>query len=68
MSVKYKSTRGRQKGLSFEEVVLGGLAVDRGLYVPEQIPIFTSDQLENVIFIIYYIYIIHAQVSNNSFF
>lgn len=48
MTIKYKSTRGQQTGLSFEEVVLGGLATDKGLYLPESIPQFTTAQIENV--------------------
>ncbi|EHL00917.1 putative Threonine synthase [Glarea lozoyensis 74030] len=37
-SQKYLSTRGGSYGLSFEEVVLKGLAPDGGLFIPEQIP------------------------------
>lgn len=48
MSVKYKSTRGKQVGLSFEEVVLGGLATDKGLFIPETVPTFTLDEIEKV--------------------
>ncbi len=47
MSIKYKSTRG-QRSLSFEEVVLSGLANDKGLYVPEIIPNVTKSQLAQV--------------------
>lgn len=36
----YRSTRGGQTGLKFDEAVLQGLATDRGLLVPEQIPSF----------------------------
>ena len=49
MTIKYRSTRGKQNGLRFEEVILGGLATDRGLYVPESIPTFTIDEIEKVI-------------------
>ncbi|KAA8646000.1 hypothetical protein EYZ11_010623 [Aspergillus tanneri] len=38
LSQKYLSTRGGSYGLSFEDVVLKGLASDGGLFVPEQIP------------------------------
>ncbi|KAI9376261.1 tryptophan synthase beta subunit-like PLP-dependent enzyme [Aspergillus egyptiacus] len=38
LSQKYLSTRGADYGLSFEEVVLKGLASDGGLFVPEEIP------------------------------
>ncbi|KOS22309.1 Threonine synthase [Escovopsis weberi] len=34
----YLSTRGEDVGLSFEEVVLKGLASDGGLYLPQQLP------------------------------
>ncbi|TGO52436.1 hypothetical protein BCON_0141g00070 [Botryotinia convoluta] len=37
-SQRYLSTRGGDYGLSFEEVVLKGLAADGGLFIPEQIP------------------------------
>ncbi|KAB5582372.1 tryptophan synthase beta subunit-like PLP-dependent enzyme [Coniochaeta sp. 2T2.1] len=37
-SQRYLSTRGDDTGLSFEEVVLKGLASDGGLYIPEAIP------------------------------
>lgn len=36
--MKYKSTRGKIKGLSFEQAVMMGLAEDGGLLVPEEIP------------------------------
>lgn len=48
MTVRYKSTRGAEANLSFEEVVLAGLATDRGLYVPETVPQITIGQLEKV--------------------
>ena len=48
MSITYKSTRGGQSALSFEQVVLGGLANDKGLFIPEQVPLFTPEQIENV--------------------
>ncbi|KKF97349.1 Threonine synthase [Ceratocystis fimbriata CBS 114723] len=37
-SQRYLSTRGEDTDLSFEEVVLKGLATDGGLYIPETIP------------------------------
>ncbi|KAL8724187.1 MAG: hypothetical protein Q9181_006935 [Wetmoreana brouardii] len=37
-SQRYLSTRGGSYGLSFEEVVLKGLASDYGLFIPEEIP------------------------------
>ena len=33
------------KGASFEEVVMGGLAPDKGLYVPEFVPAFSPAEL-----------------------
>jgi threonine synthase len=48
MPIRYKSTRGKQTGLSFEEVVLGGLATDKGLYLPETIPTFTKEKIESM--------------------
>ena len=49
MTIKYRSTRGKQNGLRFEEVILGGLATDRGLFVPESIPTFTNEEIEKVV-------------------
>ena len=49
MNVTYCSTRGKEKGLSFEDVVLGGLAKDGGLYIPEQIPTMSMIDIEKVI-------------------
>mmetsp|Transcript_13298 Transcript_13298/g.12894 ORF Transcript_13298/g.12894 Transcript_13298/m.12894 type:complete len:514 (+) Transcript_13298:74-1615(+) len=48
MTIKYRSTRGKQNGLRFEEVILGGLATDRGLFVPEMIPEFTAEEIEKM--------------------
>jgi threonine synthase len=42
-SQRYLSTRGGSYGLSFEEVVLKGLASDGGLFIPEEIPALPSD-------------------------
>lgn len=36
--ITYRSTRGGQSGLSFDEAVLQGLASDKGLLVPDQLP------------------------------
>lgn len=44
--IRYKSTRGGQAGLTFEEVVLGGLATDGGLFVPEMIPHMSASEIE----------------------
>ena len=43
--MKYISTRGAAPALSFEEVVLAGLASDGGLYVPESIPRFDRQEI-----------------------
>lgn len=44
-AVKYISTRGGGEPQSFEQVLLTGLAPDGGLYVPETIPGFSSDEI-----------------------
>jgi threonine synthase len=43
--VKYMSTRGLAPALSFEDVVLTGLAPDGGLYVPETLPVFSKQEI-----------------------
>lgn len=43
--MKYISTRGQAPALTFEEVVLTGLAPDGGLYVPETLPTFSSEEI-----------------------
>lgn len=43
--MKYISTRGQAPSLSFEEVVLTGLASDGGLYVPETLPEFSREEI-----------------------
>lgn len=47
-SVTYSSTRGgdSQNNLSFREVVMRGLAHDRGLFVPDTFPTVTMEELE----------------------
>ncbi|KAK2627893.1 hypothetical protein QTJ16_002539 [Diplocarpon rosae] len=42
-SQRYLSTRGGSYGLSFEKVVLKGLASDGGLFIPEEIPAVPRD-------------------------
>jgi threonine synthase len=42
---RYLSTRGGSYGLSFEDVVLKGLAHDGGLFIPEEIPRLPADFL-----------------------
>ncbi len=43
--MKFISTRGDAPSLNFEEVVLAGLASDGGLYVPEQLPQFSTEEI-----------------------
>jgi threonine synthase len=43
--MKYISTRGQSPSLGFSEILLGGLAPDGGLYMPEQYPHFSEDDL-----------------------
>lgn len=45
--MKYISTRGKAPVLNFEEVLLAGLASDGGLYVPDQLPQYTKDQIRS---------------------
>ncbi len=46
--MKYISTRSHAAELSFEEVVLQGLATDGGLYVPEFLPSFSAKDLQHL--------------------
>ena len=43
--VKYQSTRGHKETISFEDVILSGLAPDKGLYLPDS---FTIDNLNHL--------------------
>lgn len=43
--MKYISTRGKADVLNFEEVLLAGLASDGGLYVPQQLPVFSATEI-----------------------
>ncbi len=43
--MKYISTRGQAPAQSFSEILLGGLAPDGGLYLPETYPRFSADDL-----------------------
>jgi len=43
--MKFISTRGEAPALSFEEVILAGLASDGGLYVPEKLPSFSAEKI-----------------------
>ncbi|MEL7980069.1 threonine synthase [Halomonas sp. ATBC28] len=46
--MRYISTRGQAPALSFEEVVLTGMASDGGLYVPETMPEFSREELADM--------------------
>ena len=46
--MRYVSTRGQAPALSFEEVVLTGMASDGGLYVPETLPHFSAQELADM--------------------
>jgi threonine synthase len=43
--MKYISTRGQSPAISFSEILLGGLAPDGGLYLPESYPQFSDADL-----------------------
>jgi threonine synthase len=43
--MRYISTRGQAPALNFEETMLTGLARDGGLYVPEEIPSLSADEI-----------------------
>lgn len=45
--MKYISTRGQSNKKTFKEILLEGLALDGGLYLPEKYPIFTEKDLNN---------------------
>jgi threonine synthase len=46
--MKYISTRGKADIKNFREVVTSGLASDGGLYVPEIIPVFSSEKINSL--------------------
>ena len=46
--MKYLSTRGSQKNLSYNEVLLQGLSHDGGLFVPINWPIFSLNELKEM--------------------
>ena len=46
--MQYISTRNTEKACSFKDVFLNGLAPDGGLYVPKQIPSYSSQGLEKL--------------------
>ena len=45
----YFSTRDTDKKFTFEEIILNGLAEDGGLYIPEQTPIFTENDINRLL-------------------
>ena len=45
----YFSTRDTDKKFTFEEIILNGLAEDGGLYIPEQIPTFTENDMNRLL-------------------
>ena len=47
-SIKYSSTRGGESSLSYEEVLLSGLARDGGLFMPEEWPEFSHSDLNEM--------------------
>ncbi|MBE1237964.1 threonine synthase [Phaeovibrio sulfidiphilus] len=46
--MRYVSTRGNAPELSFDDVLLAGLAEDGGLYVPTHWPTFSDDELRDM--------------------
>jgi threonine synthase len=47
-SIKYSSTRGGETSLSYEDVLLSGLARDGGLFMPEEWPEFSHSDLKKM--------------------
>ena len=45
--MKYYSTNLKADKVSFSEALLKGLAPDKGLYMPEQIPVLTSEEIKS---------------------
>ena len=43
----YQSTRGQAPELGFEDAVLAGLASDGGLYIPKELPKFSTDKIRS---------------------
>ena len=46
--IRYQSTRGQSPELSFEDVVLTGLAPDGGLYIPTELPKFSPAEIADM--------------------
>ncbi|MBM85065.1 MAG: threonine synthase [Rhodospirillaceae bacterium] len=52
--MRYISTRGKAPDLGFDDVLLGGLARDGGLYVPATWPRFTDDEMRAMVGLSYH--------------
>lgn len=52
--MKYKSTRGVIKDVSFEQTVFAGYAPDGGIYLPNIIPKFSEEELYSLRTLSYY--------------
>ncbi|KAL8862965.1 MAG: hypothetical protein Q9178_000907 [Gyalolechia marmorata] len=73
-SQRYFSTRGGSNGLSFEDVILRGLAPDGGLYIPEEIPSLPPNwqddwrdmSFEELAFQIFSLYISSAEIPESA--
>src|SRR5262249_59821313 len=48
-ALRYISTRGAAPALAFDDVLLAGLARDGGLYVPEEWPLLTGNDLRALV-------------------
>ena len=46
--MEYISTRNTKKSFSFKDVFLKGLASDGGLFIPKNIPKYSSQELEEL--------------------
>jgi len=46
--MEYISTRNKKKVFSFQDIFLKGLAPDGGLFVPKEIPFYSSNEVENL--------------------
>ena len=44
--MKYSSTRGKSPSVNFIDVLTSGVAPDGGLYIPDNFPIFSSNQIQ----------------------
>ncbi|MEN8194734.1 MAG: pyridoxal-phosphate dependent enzyme, partial [Bacteroidota bacterium] len=53
-SIYYHSTNGIAKHVNFQEALLNGLAPDKGLYMPGNIPTFTREEIDSFTYKEYY--------------